>query len=545
VVPSPTSDDDPVNGQAEAAVVERGSEESFARSGPGEVQVDSASSVGRKASRSPFRAMASLALVVLAIGLLLHEGPRRVGIPIDTQVLVQGMTGNVRCVRDGVWVGCVAHLAETDPTLVLSKFPLQQSVPAGVFYAMGLREAANIHALIWLNIAAVTTLLVALVAMIYRRYGLPIAVLFALLSVPGLLIPYAFQSFGEPLAAVVMAGICVCGLSHERFWPWLAPLAALAAMGKESLLPAILLFGLGSILLGGGSLLAKRRSALTLVAGMAVGLIATVAYNLFRFGGLFNDAYMSEPRASTNHVPINALGLLFSPNGGISWYWPGVAIALVVLVWAVAKPLQTERRDGRRLGGAMILAGFGMGLAAASVWWTPFGGYSYGTRLLLPVGLPVIISAVAIIARRPPETNWLLVRGGSALALMASFVLLPIVGVVFAPESDGHHISQHLAMRPDCAGGPPGLTIDQWENCETAWVWSTEHVTMAQNIPRTFKGNESYWICVVSAIAAVWLAVTAFRRHCASCREISVSARHADVTNLDAKVRFEVSAEDG
>jgi hypothetical protein len=496
-----TSDDNSLVNQSGSGTIGQGAEQRYLLRG------------SRARTHVNVALVLSLILTALATGLLLHEGPRRVGIPIDTQVLVRGMSANIRCVRDGAWVGCIRHIA-ADPELVLSLYPIQQSVPAMLFRIVGLDESANIRALIWVNVGAVLSLLVTLILVMYRKYGFQAAVLAGMLAVPGLLIPYAFHSFGEPIAALIIAAICICGLAHERTWPWILPLSAMAAMGKENLLPAIVLFGLGFIQLGGGSRPAKLRSASTMFAGVAVGLIVSAAYNVFRFGGLVNDVYVSNPRASLDHVPMNALGLLFSPNGGISWHWPGVVISLGVLMWAVAKPRAGERQDGRWLGGVMILAAFLIELVIVSVWWTPFGGYSYGTRLLVPVGLPVIIAAVAVVARRTPGTSWLIGRGGGVLALIASAVLLPALGVVFAPESDGHHINEHLKVHPECAGGgPPSLTVEQWEQCETDWVWSTEHLTMAQNVPRTFSGNETYWLCAVSSIVAVWLALTASQRY--------------------------------
>lgn len=138
-------------------------------------------------------------VVVITTALFVARASRRDWITGDTGALVSGLPAISRCLRQVRLVDCNGL-----PGLhgAVSKFPLIQMVPAYVLHAGGLSDAHVIAGLIALNIVAVLCFSITLARWSYRRGGIPLATLAMLLLVPGLLLAYAGQSFGEALAAV-------------------------------------------------------------------------------------------------------------------------------------------------------------------------------------------------------------------------------------------------------------------------------------------------------------------------------------------------------
>lgn len=58
--------------------------------------------------------------------------------------------------------------------------------------------------------------LAAAVAWSYRRSGTPLAVLCGVLIVPGMLLPYTAQSFGEPLAVAAFGALVLAALRCDQ-----------------------------------------------------------------------------------------------------------------------------------------------------------------------------------------------------------------------------------------------------------------------------------------------------------------------------------------
>ncbi len=244
----------------------------------------------------------------------------------DTVALVKGLPSISACLDAHILRGCNTHGG------TISAFALLQTLPAYFFHLIGISAGTSIGGLAWLNSLVVVGLCVVVLRWAYVRAGLPLAVLAGLLLIPGMLIPYAIQSFGEPLATAAFGGLCLAGLRRDRTSPWLALMAFAAAISKDTAAPFVIMFGLAAIVFSGCDYRTGRRSAIWLVGGSALGYLAATAFNVFRYNSLVNQSYLSYPHATKQMAVNSFFGQLISPNGAITLFWPGAMLAVVVLV---------------------------------------------------------------------------------------------------------------------------------------------------------------------------------------------------------------------
>jgi len=90
------------------------------------------------------------------------------------------------------------------------------------------------------------------------------------------------------------------------------------------LLGAAILVRLDSVLLlpvywmGAG----EKRGYLTFFRALIPFALIVMAYNHYRFGGVFDDGHGQDPAMAVNPGSIGIVGLLFSPGKGLLWYAP-------------------------------------------------------------------------------------------------------------------------------------------------------------------------------------------------------------------------------
>jgi hypothetical protein len=179
-----------------------------------------------------------------------------------------------------------------------------------------------------------------------------------------------------------------------------------------------------------------------------------------------NHGYLSVPRSPRSMIPLNLAALLVSPNGGVTWFWPGVTIAVGLLVVCVIRPnpsgtLHPRRMRSGALLGLAAFVGYAIGLA---YWSDPFGWYAWGPRLLMPAAGPLVALAVAVIAygRFKPllRSAWVWI----ALGLVAMAVLTPTLGNVFVVHTQDSMIyARYADYRPPHRCHTFGCSlIDEW-----------------------------------------------------------------------------------
>ena len=188
---------------------------------------------------------------------------------------------------------------------------------------------------------------------------------------------YARSSFGEALAgsvSLILMIACLEGWGGASVFA----LAFLAGLSKETAFPFLLMGGFLAFAIKRDVRPIWRSGGFAqLGLGIAASLILNVCFNFFRYGTWTNQQYL-DPIYLVPDFTTQAsffLALLFSPNGGLLFFWP-IAVCLL------AYPLVQSRSNVWVTPGCWILL-FGLVLGL-SRWYAPFGWNCWGPRLLVP-----------------------------------------------------------------------------------------------------------------------------------------------------------------
>jgi hypothetical protein len=160
----------------------------------------------------------------------------------------------------------------------------------------------------------------------------------------------------------------------------------MAVVSRPSFLLSIVLVFLLAVLFY------RRASTTALWSALAVA-VPLMAYHLEIYGSVVGP-YISQVHGLSIHAPLAWLDSMFwlvaSPSRGVLWYEPVVALLLAAALIRAPRPKEARLRILEIAG----LAGFGMTLALYGSWFSWWGGYSFGPRLMTDA-LPWWILAVA------------------------------------------------------------------------------------------------------------------------------------------------------
>ena len=457
--------------------------------------------------------MAAGLVVVYLVLVLVTALPRGNAHTGDTDTLVAGTRAALHCIGDGVFRGC-GHPSGGRGTAV-GPYGLLQYLPAAGLIGIGLSNSAAVRGLAGVNfIAFAGCLVLALVAARRLRppnWG-PLLVVALLAS------SLTYQStagFGEGLGAFVTLAAVVAALYRRPVL--IAVTVALAATGRETVAPFVLVLALVAGRRDEDGLLPPASVLIPTVAGAAAGVIANFAFNVFRYGTYRNLEYLDPIfRAPGQGRKLRfLLGIWFSPANGVAWYWPVATALLIAGAIATALALIRSPRDWRAwLPGAVALAalgGFGVGLAA---WYTPVGWIAYGPRLmvpLLPAALVVLLYETGLRLAR-----WL-ARGVVVAAAIVAFVIVAGWPEFGAPWSYKPAIESAL-IAPSPQHGCPRLTEVVITNgparyypCAERVMWRTRPSVIWTAATATRGGIAALAARVIAAAACATLLVLARR----------------------------------
>jgi hypothetical protein len=239
-------------------------------------------------------------------------------------------------------------------------------------------------------------------------------------------------------------------------------------------------------------------------AGLTVGV--SVAFNYFRFGTFFNGSYASK----LNIVPSFRLhlsffmGMWFSPNGGLAFFWPSFMLLYIAVFAAVLLGIARNkfiepnsappRRSLRYYFPLLTISAILFLLTAGfSKWYTPLGGFAWGPRFMLP-WIPAM-SLLLVYFYRVELTGLLrfvLIHPvgfvlGSLLVVSAS---LPQFSILF-----GEFVLAKIFAYPEC----PHVPVIQegaayYYQCLQTQIW-----------PRTLMISELYSVALKSPV--LWFSI--------------------------------------
>lgn len=313
------------------------------------------------------------------------------------------LTGDTLQVLDGTAaMDACLHGGDVRCHLAVSFWPPLQYIPALALKRLGASRSATANALIYLNGLAVL-LTLALLWIVGRRSRAPgIAPLLVLACLVSPLLWYGDSGFGEALAGAATTAMVV---SIVLGWNPAATAAAccIAVISKETALPFLLVFGAVAIAVRLSARRLPKSQAIGLACGAAAGVALIAALNLFRYGVPWNRYYLRsgwEVQSLPRRAEFFGAELV-APNAGIVWFWPIASMLIAVCAYHCARTLRVSRRLRGRVGAlAVALVTFVVLLAAFASWWSPFGWFAFGARLIVP-WIPALLALAAAAAAEP------------------------------------------------------------------------------------------------------------------------------------------------
>lgn len=345
----------------------------------------------------------------------------------DTVTLLRGARAARLCFSRGAW----GHCPEA------SYFPVAQYIPAWAALAAGFRLTFASRVLIATNLASFVATPWLIWWALRERAGASVAALVALIAVDGPMLYYAGSSFNEMTAACLT--VAAVALTLRRAHPVACGAAFFAAsLTKEIALPFLALLAAGALL----PELARKgerpwRHLAGAAAGSALGLVATSLFNHFREGG-FSNTFLLQPmlRVPWTSVKVTqSLALWFAPSSGVAVFWPAMTAVLAVGLASSARALRTDRSlTSPGWSGALValaLAALTWGLGG---WYSPFGWWAWGPRLMLPWLPAFAVLGAASLTEEARALAGRIVARPELTAAALSVCALPHVAAVFDPD---------------------------------------------------------------------------------------------------------------
>jgi SAM-dependent methyltransferase len=290
-------------------------------------------------------------------------------------------------------------------------------------------------------VSSVMPLIVAgLIAALYllaRRLGgrAGPAILVALGGVVGtFILPYGKEFFSEPLATLFLVVAIERVLAGRPGASGLAAGAAVLTRAQALLFAPLVV------------VVAWRRggvaSAGRVLIGLAPGVVATLTYNVVRFGGPLEFGYQD---VGFTTPPLRGIGgLLFEPTKSVLLFAP-IVLLLPAALWYLWR---TNRDAAVLLGGNL-----GITIALTATWFSWHGGWCWGPRLLLPGLVP------AVAAIGPWVSSVGRLRAATALFAAGCLVSLPALLVstqaqqleVASPPPWTHYLDTQPLASPSIA----------------------------------------------------------------------------------------------
>jgi len=250
----------------------------------------------------------------------------------------------------------------------------------------------------------------------------------------------------------------------------------------------------------------RRIRPSVVVFSCAAGVALLLSFNYLKFG-TWKNVIHSDPVLRATGVGRRSeifLGLIFSPNGGLFWYWPVSVLLVAVLIFLA---IRTASRIGLSAAtpSVLVLFGFLAQLVGLSNWYAPFGWVAWGPRLMVPTVVGLVVVSVLVIDSLPEQSVKAMKMAAlplkrtfhTAIAVCAIGSVLAAVGFLRDPSSS---LAWFDRISPTC---PTPAIIRQDPNyyfkCLSYGMWSTDRSIIELSL-RSFSGR---WAFVV--LAAVFL----------------------------------------
>jgi len=389
--------------------------------------------------------------VLLRLFLLVISHPFVEG---DTTILVTKHLNAIRdCLHEGRFVGCPDS----------GVWPLLQHFPSLFLSYLGLSSSSILHALAYLSFLSFLGSVLLIYWTLKKKASTALAITGVVVSITSPLLWYSHSTFGEMAATFLILAFTAACLMRTPAW-FVAVFFVLAGTTKEIAFPFLLIIGLVCVFAEAPSQLRKKRVS-ALFAGAVITIVATVAFNYFRYGTLFNSSYVSNIYfVPTLKLQLSFLaGIWFSPNGGLAIFWPsfmllylgasGAALLRIARKQYSEQNIGSKQRDFRFYAPLLAITLILFLLSAGfSRWFTPLGGFAWGPRYLLPWIPALALLLIYFYREELSGILGLMLRQpiGLGLSALAVFVIsVPQFSILF-----GESVLAKIFAYPECPRVP-------------------------------------------------------------------------------------------
>jgi hypothetical protein len=419
-------------------------------------------------------AIASVVALVAVTGYY-EAADSRVGfVTSDSEAVLDGVRALDICLDEGIWARCDERVVGTagghgNYGGAVGPFPLPQYAVGLALKRAGATRAAARSDLVYLSGLASLGVVVLVCLVALGMLEGPLRPLVILATLSGSILWYSEAAYGEALAmflTTLVAALALFGAS----WPPLLAAALLAGVTKES---APLFVGMpGAAALATRGTLDRGKLAAVLSGCLAAAAV-NGAFNVFRYGTVYNDYYTEPDRLVPGLAPKAqfVLGQIFAPNAGLVWFWTAAAVVLVLAgVVLVRRRHALSRHEWLA---PLLLAGTFSGLLVLfAAYKTPYGWDAWGARYIVP-WVPALLLVAAVAGGMPLTAltcsllrrTWLvglavLVVGASALGQVGAFAHWR-VGISFT----------HVPLCRTAAGLAGSFADANYYRCITHLAW--------------------------------------------------------------------------
>lgn len=303
------------------------------------------------------------------------------------------------CIEAGRFVNCeIVH------------FPIFQFIPSLLFDYLGFSGTTNIKFLELINLVSFVGLIFIVDHYLKLNFNTHFRYIAILTTITGPLPWYGKSSFNEMTAAFLTTALVIAVLSNSQIWI-VTFLSFLTAITKETAFPFVIALGVVCMLekyknqnnqqYKVTDFFQKTKSLFYLIIGTALGVLVNVGFNYFRYGEFYNIGLLREDfmvQSLTQKI-IFFLGIWFSPNGGLFFFWSSLSIPLfitLIFFYRSSKNLLTSIQ-------MLIISSITIGLTVGfSTWFAPLGWVAWGPRLMIP-WIPSIFVITMIICKQEFE----------------------------------------------------------------------------------------------------------------------------------------------
>ena len=306
-------------------------------------------------------------VVVFCLGLSIFL-LKRPGFEGDTLSLLEYVFAAKKCILQGQYVACPE----------VGAFPLFQFLPSLILALLGASVGLIVRVLAYGSFACFV-LSFWIVFKALKKKSEALAWLGVLILSSGYYLRYSNLSFGEMGSAFFILLFIVNALLKRSTVSICIPLF-IAGVTKEVAFIFLLPLAFVCFYVNGGVKEAKKKLPPTVIT-LLLSVLCNSALNYFRYGTVKNSGYIN-PINFVSDLSMQLsyfFAIWFSPTGGVALYWTS-GFMLLLAVFRLQFSLSFSKKLPFLIV-SLVLVALTLGFAK---WYTPLGGYAWGSRLILP-----------------------------------------------------------------------------------------------------------------------------------------------------------------